>query len=161
MPYIGKMKNEMMSGLVCNCGHDYMCHSPNGNECCECSCTATRASIVSTFVNQSSTPLSPEACEGIGCNIIHWNPKYNGGFFEYYLPVKGDGRGPYDVRLSVRFGEHPDHPVRVYLIGPSSMFVLDYIVTIEDFVTMYRFVTGKRPNTRLETDAADGAAQPC
>ena len=119
------------------------------------------APITPAGEGQEQTPLSPDACADIGCNIIHWNPKYNGGFFEYYLPVKGDGRGPYDVRLSVRFGEHPDHPFRVYLIGPSSMFVLDYIVTIEDFVTMYRFVTGKRPNTRLETDAADGAAHPC
>ena len=52
MPYIGKMKNEMMSGLICDCGHDYICHSPTGNECCECDCTLTRASIVSAFVNQ-------------------------------------------------------------------------------------------------------------
>jgi hypothetical protein len=98
--------------------------------------------------------MTPDELKAIGCDVIHWNPKYNGGFFEYYLPVKGDGRGFYDVRLSVRFGEHPDHPVRVYLIGPNSMFALDYIFTIEDFATMYRFVTGKRPNTGMKADAA-------
>jgi hypothetical protein len=87
--------------------------------------------------------MTPDELIAINAEHIHWNPNYNGGFHEYYLPITGDGRGPRDGRLAVRFGEHPDHPVRVWLIAGSGMIPLAGVRDTNDFLTMYRFVTGK------------------
>lgn len=50
MPYIGNKTNEMMSGMICDCGHDYICHIPMGGGCGECDCQETRANIVVKYV---------------------------------------------------------------------------------------------------------------
>lgn len=87
--------------------------------------------------------MRPEDLIAINAKHIHWNPNYRGGFHEYYLPITGDGQGPRDSRLSVRFGEHPDHPVRVWLTTSGAMIPLDGIRDVQDLLTMYKFVTGK------------------
>ena len=76
----------------------------------------------------------------LGCKEIHWNPTYNGGFKEWYLPIRGDGRG---YRLSVIFGEHPDHPVLAWLTVPNCKLALPHVTTIEQFCQMYTLLTGK------------------
>lgn len=79
----------------------------------------------------------------LGCTHIHWNPNYNGGFHEYYLPIEGDGRGIRDSRLAVRLGEHPAHPVRVYLIVPNSMILMHGVETVTDLLQLFRLVAGR------------------
>ena len=38
--------NELMTGLQCQCGHDYACHAPAPyTGCGECDCTISRADI--------------------------------------------------------------------------------------------------------------------
>jgi len=46
--------------------------------------------------------MLPAELLAIGCKTIFWSPAYNGGFFEYYLPLTGGGRGIRDSRLSVK-----------------------------------------------------------
>ena len=48
--YIAKKTNEMMSGLICKCGHDYVCHAPMGGGCVSCDCQQTRVGIVDDFI---------------------------------------------------------------------------------------------------------------
>ena len=50
--HIGKKTNVMMSGLICSCSHDYVCHNTVDfiSNCCECDCTKTRVHIVDDFV---------------------------------------------------------------------------------------------------------------
>ena len=89
--------------------------------------------------------LTQDELKNIGCRYISWN---NGAFCEWWLPVKGAGRGLRDSRLGVRFNEHPDDPVKVYLICPSTMVRLQHVTTIDDFLTMYRLLTGKQKKLR-------------
>jgi len=89
--------------------------------------------------------LTPEQLEAIGCKKIHWNPKINGGFFEYYVPTSGDGVGWNDSRLiSVTFNgmEKPDHDFMVWLVSPRMRIGLRGVRTIEQFVLMYELLTG-------------------
>ena len=38
--------NELMTGLQCQCGHDYACHAPAPyTGCGECDCTISRADV--------------------------------------------------------------------------------------------------------------------
>ena len=38
--------NELMTGLLCQCGHDYACHRPAPHTGCgECGCPISRADI--------------------------------------------------------------------------------------------------------------------
>ena len=38
--------NELMTGLLCQCGHDYACHAPAPHTGCrECDCNISRADI--------------------------------------------------------------------------------------------------------------------
>ncbi len=38
--------NELMSGLICECGHDYACHAPAPHfHCGECDCKRSRVQI--------------------------------------------------------------------------------------------------------------------
>lgn len=62
MTYIGKKTNEMMSGLICDCGHDYVCHAPGNGGCCECNCGATRMDIVDSFM-AAQPALEPAAAQ--------------------------------------------------------------------------------------------------
>ena len=40
------MTNALMTGLLCQCGHDYACHLPAPHTGCgECNCTLSRADI--------------------------------------------------------------------------------------------------------------------
>lgn len=87
--------------------------------------------------------------QSLGCKKIHWNPAWNGGFFEWYAPVKGDGRGLKDSRLSVIFGEHPDHPVLAWLVLPGYKLALPHITTIEQFCQMYTLLTGRSLTLRV------------
>ena len=45
--HIGKKTNELMSGLICSCGHDYVCHQRG---CNQCDCNKFRVQIVDDFV---------------------------------------------------------------------------------------------------------------
>ena len=87
-------------------------------------------------------PITRESLEGIGCQKIHWNPGCNGGFFEYYLPINGNGLGIYDKRLSVVFDELPqeyaEHDFMVWLVAPNSKIALPGVCTIEELQTLYQ-----------------------
>ena len=42
----GQMDNEIMTGLICKCGHDYVCHHPAPHTgCAECDCSWARATV--------------------------------------------------------------------------------------------------------------------
>jgi len=87
--------------------------------------------------------MNQEELQKLGCKKINWNPAWDGGFFEWYAPVKGDGRGLKDSRLSVIFGEHPDHPVLAWLVLPGYKLALPHVTTIEQFCQMYTLLTGR------------------
>jgi len=72
--------------------------------------------------------------------MISWN----GGIMqEYFKPIRGGGLAFHDVRLSVWFGEHPDHPFKVYLTMPQSKVYLEHVDTPERFKQFYNLMTGK------------------
>lgn len=87
--------------------------------------------------------MTPGELIAAGARHIHWNPNWNGGFHEYYLPFYGNGLGYRDARLGVRFGEFPDNPVRAWLFVPGGGTTLKGITSLEDLLTMYRFVAGR------------------
>ena len=87
--------------------------------------------------------MNPIEMMALGATHIHWNPNYNGGFHEYFLPIVGDGRGLRDARLGVRLGEHRDHPVRVYLIAPNMMVIMRGVESTADLLQAYRLVAGQ------------------
>lgn len=40
------MTNELMTGLLCECGHDYACHAPAPHfHCGECDCKRSRVQV--------------------------------------------------------------------------------------------------------------------
>lgn len=92
--------------------------------------------------------MTPEQLETIGCKIIHWNPKLNGGFFEHYLPITGSGLGVYDSRLCVVFGGHNSQKLNVDFVAQiklrQSCVILEHVTTIEQFKTMYELLTGNK-----------------
>ena len=89
--------------------------------------------------------MTPKELEAIGCKKIHWNPEYNGGFFEYYLPVHGDGRSYDATRLSVTFGGFagPEHDWLAWIVSPGYRYGLLHVRTIEQFCQMYELLTGQ------------------
>lgn len=87
--------------------------------------------------------ISEQGLINIGCARIHWNTNWNGGYFEYFLRTQDRDPASTDWRLSVTFGDLPDRPFMVWLVVPSTRIALKHITTIEDFLIMYRFVTGK------------------
>lgn len=88
--------------------------------------------------------MTPEQLETIGCKTIHWNPKFNGGFFEYYVPTSGNGLEPRDSRLSVTFNgmEKPTHDFMAWLVSPGARIGLRGVRTVEQFCMMYELLTG-------------------
>ena len=92
--------------------------------------------------------LTQDELKNIGCKAISWN---GGIIMEWYLPVKGTIYSINSTRLGVRFNEHPDDPVKVYLICPSTMVRLQHVTTIDDFLTMYRLLTGKQKKVRKKS----------
>lgn len=87
--------------------------------------------------------MTPEQLLSIGCQTIHWNPAYDGGYFEYYLPVTGDGLEHDDQRLSVTYGDSIKRDFMAWFVVPGRRIALPYILTIEQFLTMYKLLTGK------------------
>lgn len=87
--------------------------------------------------------MTPEELIAAGARRIHWNPNWYGGFHEYHFPIWGSGLDYRDSRLGVRFGEFPEHPVRVWLFILHSHVWLKGITNLEDLLTMYRFVAGR------------------
>ena len=73
MAYIGEKTNPMMSGLICSCGHDYVCHAPGAGGCGECNCSQTRVGIVDELV-ATAPPLDEPHCITATC------PKCGEGF---------------------------------------------------------------------------------
>jgi hypothetical protein len=76
---------------------------------------------------------------------IHYNPKWNGGFFEYGLQVnKGDDQA--ELWLTVRFDKDPRYgrDFMVYLVSgrlSQSAAALWNITTIEQFKALYALLT--------------------
>lgn len=90
--------------------------------------------------------MTPEELTAIGCQTIHWNPELHGGFFEYYLPVHGDGRSWESTRLSVTFKgffEEPEHDYMAWIVSPNHRLRLMHVKTIEQFQQMYELLTGR------------------
>jgi len=89
--------------------------------------------------------ITPEQLEAIGCKTIHWNPKFNGGFFEYYVPIHGDGLGWEASRLSVTFNgfEKPKYDFMVWLVIPHGRLGMFGVRTVEQFKQAYELLTGK------------------
>jgi hypothetical protein len=85
--------------------------------------------------------LTQDELKRNGCKHMSWN---GGVIEEWYLPIaRGSALGMHGARLGVRFNEHPDDPVKVYIFFPSTMVRLEYVTNIDDFLTMYRLLTGK------------------
>jgi hypothetical protein len=89
--------------------------------------------------------MTPKQLEAIGCKKIHWNANCNGGYFEYYIPVWGDGLGYRDARLSVVFKDdrYPDVPFMVWLVIPQSRVPMKGVKTIAQFKKVHEFWMGK------------------
>lgn len=92
--------------------------------------------------------LQPEQLESICQKIqkIHWNPERNGGFFEYYVPIHGDGLDWRATRLSVTFNgfEKPEYDFMAWIVCPTVRFGLFGVRTVEQFFQMYELLTGKK-----------------
>ena len=97
--------------------------------------------------------MTPEELIAIGCEKIHWNPGFQGGFFEYYLPIHGDGRSLKSTRLSVTFNgfEKPDHDYLAWIVSPGHRLGLMHVRTIEQFQQMYELLAGHPVPCRRET----------
>lgn len=91
--------------------------------------------------------MTPEELLAIGCRVINWNPAYNGGSHEYYLPIEGEGLGRGDVMLSVTFRgiEYPRYLYMAWLVMPHYRFALKNITTIEQFEQLYHLLKGVQP----------------
>jgi hypothetical protein len=77
---------------------------------------------------------------------IHYNPRWNGGFFEYGLQVNRDDQA--ELWLTVRFDKDPRYgrDYMVYLVAGtvgSSMTALWNIVTFKQFTALYALLTGE------------------
>jgi hypothetical protein len=70
---------------------------------------------------------------------IHYNPRWNGGFFEYGLQVNSQSEDQAELWLVVRFDRDPRYgrDYMVYLQTRSSLTALWSIVTIEQFMALY------------------------
>jgi len=90
--------------------------------------------------------MTPEELIAIGCEKIHWNPEHHGGFFEYYLPIHGDGRSLESTRLSVTFNgfEQPEYDYLAWIVSPGHRLGLMHVRTIEQFEQMYELLIGER-----------------
>jgi hypothetical protein len=87
--------------------------------------------------------MNPADLEAIGCQKIHWNPAYNGGFYEYYLPLSGNGRGVYDARLSVEYDGIGGPGMIVLLRIPGATYPVRGVTTIAQFQMLYALLGGK------------------
>ena len=88
--------------------------------------------------------MTPEELIVIGCEDIHWNENWNGGFHEYFLPLEGNGRGLRDSRLSVSFGDLlPRYKFMAWIVLPQARYGLKHVKTINQFEKMYHLLSGK------------------
>lgn len=87
--------------------------------------------------------MTTSELEAIGCKKIHWNPNWNGGYFEYYLTIEGKDGDWHSSRLSVSFGDEPDRPFMAWLKVPGTGIALKHVVTIRQFAEMYALITGR------------------
>jgi hypothetical protein len=92
--------------------------------------------------------MNPTELEDIGCKKIHWNPAYNGGYYEYYLPLSGDGLGVRDHRLSVEINGMNGPGVMAWLKLPGYAYPLKNVKTIQAFCQMYAMLSGKSVKRR-------------
>jgi len=81
-----------------------------------------------------------------GIQKVHFNPNYNGGFFEYGLQVNRCDQA--ELLLIVRFDKDPRYgrDFMVYLLAGrlgQSMVALWNIVTIEQFKALYALLIGE------------------
>lgn len=94
--------------------------------------------------------MQPEDLLKIGCNDIHWNRNWNGGWHEYWLPVKLDAEGAVWLYLSVRFDRNPNYPDgrdwMVYLCSPHYALGLEQIGTLEQFKQLHDLIAA--PNCK-------------
>jgi ribosomal protein S14 len=76
---------------------------------------------------------------------IHINPKIAGGTYEYYLPLKGDGRGWYDSRLGIRFNcdYYPERPFMVWHITSGHQTPLKGVLYLNHLMAAYEMISGK------------------
>ena len=84
--------------------------------------------------------MTPEELLTNGCRVMHWNPNWNGGWFEYWLPIECDAEGNVYSRLSVRFNKNLNsgRAWMVFIGLPQFSFALKHILTIEQFLQMHR-----------------------
>ena len=90
----------------------------------------------------STHVITPEALQTAGFYEIHWNPNYNGGYFEYRLHAY-ERPG---ATVSITFGDRlPDYPFMVWLATVGNRIGLPHVTTLEDLETLCWFLTGTRP----------------
>jgi hypothetical protein len=97
--------------------------------------------------------LIPKHLEWLKVKKIHWNAKINGGWFEYYLPLKGNGRGDYDSRLGIHFpcDYYPERPFMVWHVTPSHRTSLKGVLNIANLITTWEMISGRRCPVRGKT----------
>ncbi len=89
--------------------------------------------------------ISEQELQSLGWNRIHWNPKFNGGFFEYWVLLSAGDQAP--LRLSVRFDGNPRYGRRfmVYLVSgefSQTMVALWNITTMEQLQALRSLLSG-------------------
>ena len=91
-------------------------------------------------MNESDT-ITEDALKEAGWNVIHWNPNWHGGFFEYWVQVSERN----ESMLSVRFDADPryERPFMAYLKAGEFMQVsiaLWNVTTMRDLLMLYQIM---------------------
>lgn len=91
----------------------------------------------------------------IGCEKIHWNPAYNGGYFEYYLPLSGKGLGVRDSRLSVEFDGIHGPGMMTWIRVPGCAYPAKGVETITELRVLYFLLSGREAPAHREIELVD------
>lgn len=86
---------------------------------------------------------------------FHWNPNWNGGYYEYFLQINNDEQP--ELQLSVKFARDysEDPPFMVSLVSGrigQSVIRLFNITTQEQFVALYMLLRGNVAGFNLQVN---------
>lgn len=86
--------------------------------------------------------MTPDQLISIGARVKHWNKNFNGGWFEYMLPIETCDDGDIFSYLSVRFDGDPRYgrDFMVFLAYPHVALALKSIVTVDQLKHLHELL---------------------
>lgn len=84
--------------------------------------------------------ITAEVLKSLGWDTIHWNAKWNGGWWEYYKEIE-DLK---NAKIKVTFGDSYSEDFMVWIEADYTSIAMKHIRTMQQLSNFYQLVTGQQ-----------------